>query len=509
MYCLFFVSLLFLSGPRAAILHRTSLLVDLICSLESVLHTHTHAHTHTEADADTDGDSKAVKITYCSSIYSFTSRAAMTIFDYITEECKEFSGNTVYIIKIAVPTLCVVMARKIVSVFYRSEPVRGSNIVTLETPVVCNNTATTLPHSHSSLSSPSPSLPSLSSPLSSAVVQGQTSLSSSSSSSFSSSSIPPSSPPFKDPSMHLIYDNENKSQHKSSHSRGPSSVHQSTTTQTQQANSNNQSESQTTSSLPSSPHTFSTLTNSDVEVLEKIRDKYKELLSTYAQAMKISLSVTITSFFLLLPGLRTVYPNSFWAILVVILIRQDNTSSSFLTGYQRLEGTVIGAVYSFTMYQIFGCEKNICGLEISTPVLVIWLAFCAFFRDGPRHGYAALVAGFTPIVLFLGNTPSTAEGAWQRVEETWIGVGVYLLIDNLILPNRTDEALREGVLLCIAETRYPHTITYTHFFTCIITLFYSIYVCYLTVLLYYCTDFSFFCSVFVFLGLLCVRAWRP
>ena len=138
---------------------------------------------------------------------------------------------------------------------------------------------------------------------------------------------------------------------------------------------------------------------------------------------------------------------------MVILIRQDNTSSSFLTGYQRLEGTVIGAVFSFTMYQIFGCERNKCGLEISTPVLFIWLAFCAFFRDGPRHGYAALVAGFTPIVLFLGNTPSTAEGAWQRVEETWIGVGVYLLIDNLILPNRTDEALREGVLLCVAETR--------------------------------------------------------
>jgi uncharacterized membrane protein YgaE (UPF0421/DUF939 family) len=251
----------------------------------------------------------------------------------------------------------------------------------------------------------------------------------------------------------MIYGNEDKSPHKSTHTRGPSSVLQSNITHTQQANTNNLSGSHTTSSLPSSLHNFSTLTDNDVEVLEKICDKYRELLNTYAQAMKISLSVTITSFFLLLPGLRTIYPNSFWAILVVILIRQDNTSSSFLTGYQRLEGTVIGAVYSFTMYQIFGCEKNKCGLEISTPVLVVWLAFCAFFRDGPRHGYAAIVAGFTPIVLFLGNTPSTAEGAWQRVEETWIGVGVYLLIDNLILPNRTDEALREGVLLCVAETR--------------------------------------------------------
>jgi hypothetical protein len=26
-------------------------------------------------------------------------------------------------------------------------------------------------------------------------------------------------------------------------------------------------------------------------------------------------------------------------------------------------------------------------MEVTTPVLVIWLGICAFFRDGPRHGY--------------------------------------------------------------------------------------------------------------------------
>ena len=105
------------------------------------------------------------------------------------------------------------------------------------------------------------------------------------------------------------------------------------------------------------------------------------------------------------------------------------------------------------MFQIFDCQTNACGPDISTPVIVIWLAFCAFFRDGPRHGYSALVAGFTPIVLFLDGTSSTSNGAWQRVEETWIGVGVYLLIDNLIVPNRTDVALRAGVRQSMQEAR--------------------------------------------------------
>ena len=40
------------------------------------------------------------------------------------------------------------------------------------------------------------------------------------------------------------------------------------------------------------------------------------------------------------------YQNGLWAAATVALIRREDTSSSFLIGYQRLEGTVIGYVYS-------------------------------------------------------------------------------------------------------------------------------------------------------------------
>jgi hypothetical protein len=63
-------------------------------------------------------------------------------------------------------------------------------------------------------------------------------------------------------------------------------------------------------------------------------------------------------------------------------------------------------VYAYALYTGFQCTDKTCGFEISAPILVIWIGICAFFRDGPRHGYAALVAGFTPIVLFLGITPA-------------------------------------------------------------------------------------------------------
>ena len=424
-------------------------MVDLICSLEAVLHT--------------DTDSKAVKVTYLSSIYSFGCRAALTILDYILEEIKACTENTIYIIRTVIPTLCVVLARKIVSLIYQSTQVQSSQPLILETPCVVRHHTERF---HPAVQGPSTALPLPPENLSIDFIYGHQHSHSHSHRIDGGNSRSHEYGDDNSDNNHERNRNENANKNKNKNDNNDRTkndsverikkktsffIESNTSFTAETTNINNQSQSKPQSMSPLEK--FSILTDFETEVLQKIRDKYRELLSTYAQSMKISLSVTITSFFLLLPALRQIYPNSFWAILVVILIRQDNTSSSFLTGYQRLEGTVIGAVYSFTMYTIFGCGKSKCGIDISTPVLVIWLAFCAFFRDGPRHGYAAIVAGFTPIVLFLGNTPSTAAGAWQRVEETWIGVGIYLIIDNLILPNRTADALREDVLVCVTETR--------------------------------------------------------
>lgn len=124
-------------------------------------------------------------------------------------------------------------------------------------------------------------------------------------------------------------------------------------------------------------------------------------------------------------------------------------------GYQRIEGTVMGAVYSFTVYQAFNCGNATCGENITIPVLLIWLGFCAFFREGPRHGYASIVAGFTPFVLFLGPAAGNTDSAWLRVQKTFIGVAVYLVIDNILWPNRSDQAIRLGVLKVSLHIIHP------------------------------------------------------
>jgi uncharacterized membrane protein YgaE (UPF0421/DUF939 family) len=180
-----------------------------------------------------------------------------------------------------------------------------------------------------------------------------------------------------------------------------------------------------------------------------------EVLKPYKQAIKIAAAIVLTAVLVVAPNQSTKQQqDGLSAVLIIAFIRQDNTSSSFLVGYQRLEGTVIGAVYAFTTYNTFQCQKypDGCPSGITIPVLLIWLGICSFFRDGPRHGYAAMVAGFTPIVLFIGPTSVTTDGAWSRVERTFIGVAIYLIIDNLILPTRTSSNIRRGVLSGLDET---------------------------------------------------------
>ena len=55
-------------------------------------------------------------------------------------------------------------------------------------------------------------------------------------------------------------------------------------------------------------------------------------------------------------------------------------------------------------------------------------------------------------MLFLGPSTSSLNGAWLRVQQTFIGVGIYLIIDNCIFPNRSDALIRQSVLLSIDST---------------------------------------------------------
>ena len=181
-------------------------------------------------------------------------------------------------------------------------------------------------------------------------------------------------------------------------------------------------------------------------------------LSTYIHPVKVSSITTLASLLVISPKLRELFPYGLWGFVVVILIRQDSSASSFHKGYQRVEGTLLGCLFAFSLSRMLMCTDNVeCSSKspgVLLPILCIWIAICALFRQDSQHGYAALVAGFTPIVILMGPIrEGTRDAAWARVEMTFIGVFLYLLMDNLVLPNRCDNAIRNLALDCVQNVR--------------------------------------------------------
>ena len=92
-----------------------------------------------------------------------------------------------------------------------------------------------------------------------------------------------------------------------------------------------------------------------------------------------------------------------------------------------------------------------CGNNVKIPVLAVWIAICAFARDGLRHGYSASVAALTPVILLMGPLNPTTNAAFMRVAMTFLGVILYLIIDTMIWPSRVSILVRSKLLETIDE----------------------------------------------------------
>ena len=69
-----------------------------------------------------------------------------------------------------------------------------------------------------------------------------------------------------------------------------------------------------------------------------------------------------------------------------------------------MTGTVVGALFSNFLYLALTCPNSSqCVNTYLLPSLTIWSFICSYNREGPRHGYAHVVAGFTPVVLLLSK----------------------------------------------------------------------------------------------------------
>jgi hypothetical protein len=52
----------------------------------------------------------------------------------------------------------------------------------------------------------------------------------------------------------------------------------------------------------------------------------------------------------------------------------------------------------------------------------------------------------------MGNKVGMAD-VWSRVQQTFVGIAIYLIIDNVILPIRTFHVIKDSVLRSVDVTR--------------------------------------------------------
>ncbi|KAJ8080407.1 hypothetical protein PM082_017240 [Marasmius tenuissimus] len=123
-----------------------------------------------------------------------------------------------------------------------------------------------------------------------------------------------------------------------------------------------------------------------------------------------------------------------WMVLSFVLVLDINQGATWRTGYLRVSGTVLGALYGFIVAII--AQRNpyaIVALITLAEVPMSWIVTASSF---PPLG---IVANLTsPLIIFTGyfvpNSPSVIGLAWLRALMISLGVIAALSINSLLYP---------------------------------------------------------------------------
>ncbi|MGH1394123.1 MAG: FUSC family protein [Trichormus sp.] len=169
-------------------------------------------------------------------------------------------------------------------------------------------------------------------------------------------------------------------------------------------------------------------------------------------AMKMAIAATIS--FVIAERLQSHYP--FYAVIAAIIVMSSTHGSTFKLGIARLIGTAIGAITGAVFVTTLG--SNFWSLGICV-FLTIFLASHDKFQEATKlAGYVSAI-----VILSYGQLPWLY--AWHRFLETLLGIGVALLVNNLIFPARATKELRR----CLSQTLVNLEQFYTLVINCAFT----------------------------------------
>lgn len=162
--------------------------------------------------------------------------------------------------------------------------------------------------------------------------------------------------------------------------------------------------------------------------------------------LKIALILTVCSFFSLSDTLNASFNPGVWVSFTAAFIVSEDSSSAVVTGNLRLVGSVLGALYAWWVTKLIVGNAGTTAMDHSMALLSLlpWIFVCSFFRFSRSHGYAAVVSAFTAVVILLGTFNTATQGMTAplgRIENTILGLIIYMVLDTLIWPIRAKRML--------------------------------------------------------------------
>lgn len=148
--------------------------------------------------------------------------------------------------------------------------------------------------------------------------------------------------------------------------------------------------------------------------------------------IKTGLAVTLC--ILIATALNSEYP--FFAAIAAVISMENTVTNSFITGKNRVMGTLVGAVTGLLLALVLPENALMCGLGV---IVIIYI--CNRMKWNNSISIATIV--FLAIMMNLnGNDPLFYSV--NRIEDTLLGISVALAVNYLVFPYNTAKQLIDG-----------------------------------------------------------------
>jgi uncharacterized membrane protein YccC len=155
------------------------------------------------------------------------------------------------------------------------------------------------------------------------------------------------------------------------------------------------------------------------------------------EAIKTALAMTIVYGI----ALYMDWDKPYWAGFAVAFISMATIQQSLSKGFMRMLGTLVAGVAALTLIALFP-QQRWCFMVM----LSIYVGLCTYMMTGKNIPYFYQVSAFVCVIIcFDGgvNSLNAFETAIVRIQETAMGISVYVLVSVFLWPQRDNNNLND------------------------------------------------------------------